>query len=236
MLRIDIRKENCVAILKAIALRNNTTKLLQKATGIGSLTIWKITNDLSKRGFLTISRPARNIRGRRALHFDLCTDFYSIFVIEHPRIFSAIAINIEGRAIYRFDHFKQRNLSLKEDIKTLVGKIRKAPMFKKHCVDVFCTCTDETNKYLPKDYIKTSIEDLIINGLSSEKYITLFKINNKITLSLYSHIVNPPNDASDLEIKRLLPVDELYYYKGELYDGVFDALQNHTIYNISKLL
>lgn len=237
MVRVDIRKENTMAIIRAIALDNNTISQIHEATGIGNLTIWEIVSDLKKRGIVRSSTIPRQTSGRRAHRFDFCFDIYSVFVIEHQRTYSIIAINIDGRAIYRYEYFKQRNIPAKNDVKYLIGKIRKAPKFKQRCVSVICKCSDTTNALLPKDYIKIdSIEDFIVNELSSESQITLFNINNEIKLSLHSKIITPPKDVSIDDIKKIIPIDDYYFYEGELYYGVFDALQSHTINNISKLL
>ena len=109
-------------------------------------------------------------------------------------------------------------------------------MFSKQCVDVFITCFDDTAKYLPTDYIRTSLEDLIINGLSSDRTISLFKINNVLSLSIFSKIINYDSSVTKEDIKRVVPVDEYFEYDGELFYGVFDALENNTIKNFYKLL
>ncbi len=236
MLKIDIRKENCIAIIRSVARRNNTISKIQEDTKIGYQTIWYITKDLVKKGYLIETTLKRGKRGRNPKAYDVSPKFYSTYVIERPRIYSIISINIDGRVAYRYDYFKRRDLSLKNDVKRLVGKIRRAPLYGKRCVNVFLTCSDETAQYLPQDYIRTTKEDMIINGLSSDRTTALFKINNVITLSLYSHIVTPDATVSEDVIKKIFPIDEYYEYDGELFYGIFDALQSNTIKNFYKLL
>lgn len=236
LLKIDIRKENCISVLRSVARRNNTITKIKEDTKIGYQTIWYITKDLVKKGYLIESELKSEKRGRNPKSFDVSPKFYSTYVIERHRIYSIISINIDGRVSYRYDYFKRRDLSLKDDVKRLIGKIRRAPFYKKRCVNVFLTCSDETAQFLPDDYIRTSKEEMIINGLSSDRVTSLFKINNEITLSLYSHIVTPDPTISEEIIKKIVPIDEFYEYDGELFYGIFDALQSNTIKNFYKLL
>lgn len=236
MNKTDARKENTIAILRSVARRNHTIEEIQKDTGIGYQTIWQITNELVDKKYLTKASKERDGVGRRPKCFDVSTRFYSIFIIEHPRTYSIIGINIDGGVSYRYEYFKKRDLSKKMDVQKLTGRIKKAPMFSKQCVDVFITCFDDTAKYLPTDYIRTSLEDLIINGLSSDRTISLFKINNVLSLSIFSKIINYDSSVTEEDIKRVVPVDEYFEYDGELFYGVFDALENNTIKNFYKLL
>lgn len=234
--KIEARKENTIAILRSIARRNHTIEEIQKDTGIGYLTIWYITNELVKKRYLKETTQKRDRTGRRPKFFDVSTSFYSIFVMEHQRTFSIIGINIEGGVSYRYEYFKRRDLSKKVDVQRLIGKIRSAYLFGKHCVDVFVNCNDDTAKYLPSNYIRTSLEDLIINGLSSDRTISLFKINNSLTVSVFSKIISYDSTVSEEDIKKILPIDEYFEYNGELFFGVFDALENNSIKNFYKLL
>ncbi len=237
MKKTDARIENNIAVLKSIARRNNTIAEIHNDTDIGYQTIWEITNELIAKKYLKRSPTGkRDMVGRRPGFFDISPNFYSTFVIEHPRIYSIISINIEGRVRYRFDYYKRRDLSKRDDVKKLIGRIRRAPSYGKNCVNVFLTCSDETAKYLPKDYIRTSMEDLILNGLATDRTIALFKINDMLAVSLFSKIIKFDSSITEDDIKKILPIDEYYEYDGELYFGVFDALENNTVKNFYKLI
>ena len=140
--------------------------------------------------------------------------------------------------VSRFEHFKRRDgTTLKASVKTFVGKIRKIYEFKKYCVGVFGTCSENVAALMPSEFRMISPEQLVIESLSYDDKISVFKLNDLITVSLYGHIYNPGKDITVDDLRRTLPsIDKYIECDGELFLEVFDAMGAFTEKRLVELI
>ena len=221
-------------IFTAIIKGSHTLNDITENSKIGRLSVWKILDEYAKKGILDIEKPARKSVGRREFHYYLSKKLHCMYFEECPRSYSCISINIEGNVVDRFDHAKRRDLTVEEDLRILYKKLRANKLFKKFCVDIIGVCTDEIQKKLPNSIIKTTRPELIFNILSEKDKIILFEIDGKLTTSAFGNTIYHNDDVTEDKIREILPIDKKYVFKDEL-DGVFEALQRHSIEKLAKL-
>ncbi len=234
MTREDIRNQNIALVFEAMLKGNDTIKKIVNQTGLATQTVWNILDEYSKKGIIEIKKPAQNSVGRRVHHFYVSNLVHTMYFEECPRSYSCIAINIEGNVIHRFDHAKRKDLSLEEDLKILYKKLRSYKLYKNYCVDIIGACSDKVSSLLPTSIYKTTREKLIFNVLSENDKIILFCLDGRLVTSSFSHLIYHDDGVKAVDIERVLPIDKKYFFD-DIYDGIFLALQKHSLEKISKI-
>ena len=232
----DLRKQNTLAIFNSITKGNNTLNAIASDVGISKMTACELTQELIKKNIIKVETIAQGRVGRRPNLYSVIDKYHCMYFEETEKSFCCISIDINGHVIDRFDHVFRKELSKKENVKLLFQKFRKKRIFGKYCIDVFAVCKDDTALLLPKNVIRTNKERIILTSLSENDKIILFKFGKKLVISAYSHIHYPKRGVGEITISKVFNIDKIYSFCDELYDGLFLAMQRHSLDKISHLI
>lgn len=220
----QLKRKNSVSIYQCILSNITTISAISKETGISQLTVCELANEMVKREILDISKPRRNIKGRRIHYFSPSHKYFSIFIDVQKNFFTTIGITTSGEAIERFDYpLNYENKSCQEVLDEYVmPHIRNSSNYK-YCTSIFMLGDTNNALTVDSDVIKSTKEDLIAYSLADKHKIKLFDFNGRYIMSLYSHI-HYPKVPKELLLKAI-PFDEIISFQGDLYFDAFDALQ-----------
>ena len=232
----DLRKQNTLAIFNAIINGYNTLNAIANNVGVSKMTACELTQELIKKNIIKAGTVAQGKVGRRPNLYSIIDKYHCMYFEETEKSFCCISIDINGHVIDRFDHVFRKELSKKENVKLLFQKFKKKRIFGKYCIDIFAVCKDDTALLLPKNVIITNKENIILTSLSESDKIILFKLGKKLAISAYSHIHYPKRGVGEITITKTLNIDRTYSFCDELYDGLFLAMQRHSLNIISQLI
>lgn len=236
MIFTDLKRQNMQAVLKSIMNGNNTLNEIVKDVGITKVTACDLTKELVSKNIIKYDNPPRNSVGKRPNVYSIVSDYHCMYFEELRRRFSCISIDINGQVVDRFDVIYRKDLSKKENLKILYKKFRKSRLFNKRCIDIFAVCSDETAKYLPKNTIRTTKEDIILKYLSEPDKMILFNLDKKIVISAYTHIHYPQKGVGMVIANKVLKFDKTYIFNKELYDGLFLAMEKHSLNRLLDII
>lgn len=232
----DLRKQNALAIFNSIVNGNNTLNAIAQDAGISKMTACEITQLLIKKNIIKFETMPQGKAGRRPNVYSIVDNYHCMYFEETEKSYCCISIDINGNVIDRFDHVFRKELSKKENVKILFQKFRQKRIFGKYYIDVFADCNDETARYLPKNVIRTNKEEIILSNLSEPDKIILFKLGKKLVISAYSHIHYLQKGVGEKLTNKVLNIDKTYTFCKELYDGLFLAMEKHSLHKISQLI
>ena len=233
---LDIRKQNTILKLNSVRNGNITLDLIAKDIGLSKMTVSEITRCLVAKNILEIQTEPQQRSGRRSNLYSIIDKYHCMFFEENRRGYSCISINTKGQVIDRFDYVFRNDINKQENIKLMFKKFKKKRIFNQYCVDIFAVCEDDTAELLPKNVIRTTKEKMILTYLSENNKVILFKLGKQLAISAYSHIHFPKNHIGEVTINKVLSVDKEYFFSDELYDGVFLALEKHSMDKIYDLI
>ena len=231
----DLRRENSLRIYRSIHRGKDALYSIAKETGISLLTVCELANILVAREILEIEKPKQNRVGRPRHKFTPSHKYYCIFIDKQKEFFSTIGISTNGSAIERFDYplnFEKR--SCQEVIEIVLNRVYENPHYK-YCMAIYLLGDDNEELNVPDNVIRTTKEHLIATSLADESKIRLFEFDGeKCILSLYSHLQYPK--VSKDEICKIIKIDELYTFSGNLFFESFEALQKIAIINLENII
>ncbi len=236
MLINDMKHQNMLNIFKSIINGKNTLNDIAKEVGVSKVTACELTKILVAKNLIKFENPPRNIRGKRPNIYSVVNDYHCMYFEELRRRFCCISIDINGTVIDRFDCIYRTDLNKEQNLKILYKKFRKSRAFRKYCIDIFAVCSDETAKYLPKNTIRATKEEIILNCLSEPDKVILFQLHKTLALSVYSHIHYPQKGVGNILANKVLNIDKTYHFRKELYDGLFLAMQKHSLDKLLDLI
>lgn len=231
----ELKRKNSITIYQSILDNINTIYAISRTTGISNLTICELANEMVKRELLDISKPRRNVRGRRIHYFSPSHKYFSIFIDIQKDYFSTIGISTSGDVIERFDYPINYEGRDSQEVLTdfVIEHIRNSANYK-YCTSIYLI-GDKNNIYtVDEDIIKTTKEELIAYSLADKNKIKLFDFNGKYIMSLYSHLHVPT--CSKEQLLKAIPFDEICSFQGDLYFEAFDALQMISKENLIKII
>ena len=233
---VELKRQNMIAIFNSILNGYKTLNEIAKNVGISKVTACDLTQILVKKNIIKFDNPKRNSVGKRPNVYSIVDIYYSMYFEEGPRSFNCISIDINGNVVDRFDFIIRKELSKLDNLKLLYKRFRQKRSFNKYCITVFGNCSDDTAKYLPKSTIKLNKEEIILSSLSESDKVILFKLNNKLVLSLYSHIHFPKQGVGEVIANKVICIDKTYIFNDALYDGLFLAMQKHSLKKLTELI
>ena len=228
MKKIDIRKENTIQVLNALIYKDKCINEIVNETGVGYQTVWEILKDLVAKGYVREFAPPKPKCGRRTNHYIICEKFNCGYIEEFEKHFSFISVDIYGRVIHRFDHYKMKNVPLDDDIRAIINKTRQKISFNDYSVGIFSVCSTEVNKRLPDNFIPMNKEDIIINAFGAEDKTVLFKIENKLYVSLFGNKIPLQNDVSEEDLNKIFKYDLIYRFNHATL-GAVTAIERHAL-------
>lgn len=220
----ELRRKNAVSVYRCILSSITTISAISKETGISQLTVCELANELVKREILDISKPRRNIKGRRIHYFSPSHKYFCIFIDVQKTYFSTIGISTSGEAVERFDYPLDYENRTKQEVldKYVMPRIRTSLSYK-YCTAIYMLGDENNTLSVDSDVIKSTKENLIAYSLADKNKMKLFDFNGKYITSLYSHL-HYPTVSKDLLLKTI-PFDEICSFQGDLYFDTFNALQ-----------
>ncbi len=220
----QLRRENAISVYQAILNDINTISMISKATGISRLTVCEVANQLASRELIEITKPRRNMRGRRVHHYVPSNKYFSIFIDIQKQYFSAIGISTSGDVVERFDYpIRYEERDSQEVLNLFVmRKIRNSPNYK-YCTSIFLLGDKNHTFTVDDDVIKTTKEELIANSLADKHKVKLFDFEGKYIMSLYSHLHFP--DLPKEQLLKAITFDEICTFTGNFYFDAFEALK-----------
>ena len=100
----ELKRKNSVTIYRCILDGINTTIPISKITGMSQLTVCELANELVKRELLDMTKPRRNVKGRRIHNFQPSHKYFSVFIDIQKDFISTIGISTSGNVVERFDY------------------------------------------------------------------------------------------------------------------------------------
>lgn len=231
----ELKRSNCVSIYRCILQGINTIIPIAKEVGICQLATCELLNEMVSREILDMTKPRRNVKGRRIHHFHPSNKFFSVFIEIQQEYISTIGISTSGHVTERFDLPKNyEGHTVQEVINDYVLKnLKKRPNFK-YCLAIYLLGDDKNELTVESEIIKTTKEIMIVSAFSEANKAMLFDINGKLVVSIYSHTYIPTVDKNAL--MSAIPFDEVCTYEGDLYFDCFDALQRIAMKNLENLI
>ncbi len=231
----EMLKSNTLNVFRAVLAGHNTIQRLVDNLSIGHTTIEKICTSLVDKRILIAYTEKRAGRGRPEVKYSLCTNHYCVYIEEDEQFFSCILINANQYAIERFD--KQKFVycvSLQEVIERIHTTLLERDDFERFCRGVFIECSDESAKYLPKDFNRISKHELISNAFKKDDEISIFEFPDKCIINVYGRLLS--TNAKRKGIERVLCVDKVYEFKKPFYEEIFASLQKIAINALEGLI
>ena len=191
---------------------------------------------MRKRKILIVKSPKVDRLGRRTYIYEASRNYFCYFIEKQEDHFSIIAIDTSGIAIDRFDYklnFEKRteNGVLNDCILKVISR---RPNYK-YCMSIYLLGDDIDNlESFELPIIKISKEKLIAISLSKPTTTSLFEFDNKIIISLYSHLQYPTVDKETL--CKAINFDEIYSFFGKLYFECFDSLKRIAAINLENII
>ena len=229
----ELKRMNTISIYQAILEGLSTIASISDATGICQLTVGELANELVEREFLDMTKPRRNVRGRRIHYFKPSHKYYSVFIEVQSKSFVTIGISTSGSVIERFDYpLDYEGYSRREVLERFVIKRLKQSESYKYCMAIYLLGDDKDEFVVDKEIIKTTKEMLIATSLVDKNKLKLFDFNGTHIMSLYSHLHIPT--VGKAELTQAIPFDEICTFQGDLYFDTFDALQKIAMINLES--
>ena len=232
---LDMKRKNSLMIYQSIISGANTIDAISKERGISRLTISELARELEARNIIDISKPRRNMVGRRRFIYKPSHKYFSIFIEKQKEFFSAIAITTEGKAIERYDFpLNYENRTCQDVLDTYVLKKARERDDKEFCMAIYLLGAEKGEFVLTDDVILTTKEELIAKSMSNDSLTKLFVFNGQCIMSLYSHI--HLSSLSKEELCKAINFHEILTFNGELYFESFEALKYAAIKNLEYLI
>lgn len=231
----ELKRKNSVSIYRCILDGINTTIPISKATGISQLTVCELANEMVRREILNMTKPRRNVKGRRIHNFQPSNKYFSVFIEIQEDFICTIGISTSGSVTERFDFPKNYEGKTTQQVLTeyVIKKLKNTSSFK-YCLATYLLGDDNDEYVVDTDIIKTTKESLIVSAFEDKNKAKLFEFNGKCIVSLYSHTYTPQAEKSLL--LKAIPFDEVCTYSGDLYFDSFDALQRITMKNLERII
>ncbi len=236
MNRTDIRKNNLLLIINALKENKKSLDDLTKELKISMVTAINLTKILVDKKLIVVETDSEKKTGRPTNYYRIENKRHTMFFEQTNKSFRCISIDVCGRVVDRFDFAYIPRLSIKDNIKILYKIFNSKHVFGKYCVDVFASCNEETAKYLPASTKIMSKEEIILTCLSENDKAILFKLGNKYSMSLYSHIQTPQHGIGEKILHKTITFDKEYTFSNELYDGIFLALEKHSLKQLDNYI
>ena len=231
----ELKRKNSVSIYRAILDGFDTIAAISDETGICQLTVCELANELVSREILDMTKPRRNIRGRRIHHFKPSHKYFSIFIEVQKEFFTIIGISTSGSVIERFDYpLEYEGYSRQEVFDSFVLKRLYSSDNFRHCMAIYLIGDTGDELVVGEGVTKISKELLIATAFADKNKLKLFDFNGKYIMSLYSHIHHPTVGLTALT--KAIPFDEICTYQGDLYFESFEALERITKINLESVI
>ena len=224
---LELKHYNTVNIYNEILSGKNTINSIAKQLKISNLSVCKLANNLAKKKIIEISAPPRDKVGRRCHIYTPSHKYYSIFIDKQQDAFCVIGISTNGKSVLRFDFDINYEGKTAQDVfdNYVLDEIKSNPNFK-FCLAIYLSGINIDEILTDDTVIKASKEEIIVHSLMDKNKIMLFEFDNKLILSIYSHIHYPQADKKSLY--DAMPIHELISFTGGLYFETFDALNRIT--------
>jgi hypothetical protein len=236
MNRTDIRKNNLILIINAIKEKSKSLDELSEELKISKVTAINLTKMLVEKNIIAVDTVLENKTGRPTNYYRIENKCHTMFFEQTNKSFRCISIDLCGRVVDRFDFVIIPRLSMQANVEILYKRFKSKHDFGKYCIDVFASCSNELIKYLTKTTKIMSKEEIILTCLSEKDKAILFKLGNKYSMSLYSHIQIPQKGIGEKILHKAIKFDKIYKFSHELYDGIFLALEKHSLKQLDKLI
>lgn len=233
---LELKRSNSIKIYRAILNGINTLDGLTAATGISKITVSALTRDMCRKNILLIKRPKLDRVGKPQNIYIAAKGYFCYFIDKNPDHFSVIAIDTTGEAIDRFDFkLSYESRTVNSILNDCIVKTIKRRTNYEHCMGIYLLGNDIDKLEPSVPMYKTTKEELIALSLANEDKASLFEFNNeKIIISLYSHLHYPTIDKNTL--CKAIDFDEIYSFSGKLYYESFDSLQRIAIKCLENLI
>ncbi len=231
----ELKRKNSVSIYRCILDGIKTTIPISKVTGMSQLTVCELANEMVSRELLDMTKPRRNIKGRRIHYFQPSHKYFSVFIDIQKDFICTIGISTSGSVAERFDFPKNYEGNTVQQVLTehVIKKLRNSSNFK-YCMATYLLGDDNDEYVVDEDIIKITKENLIVAAFEDKNKAKLFEFNGKCIVSLYSHTYTPNADKSIL--MNAIGFDESCTYNGDLYFDSFDALQRIAMKNLENII
>ena len=199
------------------------------------MTVCELANEMVDRELLDMTKPRRNIKGRRIHYFQPSHKYFSVFIDIQKDFICTIGISTSGNVVERFDFSINYEEKTTQQVLTdcVLKKLRNSPNYK-YCMAVYLLSDGNDEYEVEENVIKTTKENLIVTAFADNNKIKLFEFNGSCIVSLYSHTYVPKVEKAIL--LKAIPFDEICSYNGDLYFDSFDALQRIAMINLENLI
>ena len=231
----ELKRKNSVSIYQCILNGANSIIPISETTGLSRLAVSDLANELVERGILDMTKPRRNVKGRRIHYFQPSNKYFTAFIDVQSEYICTIGISTAGKVTVRFDIAKNYERQSTQQVLTdfVIKRLKESPNYK-YCLAVYLIGNEIDELTVDESIIKTTKEDLIVSAFSDKNKAMLFEFNGKLVVSLYSHTYVPTLDKRTL--MKAIPFDEICSYDGNLYFESYDALQRIAMINLEKFI
>ena len=223
----DLKRMNSVSIYRAILNGKTSIAAISARTGICNLTVGELANELVARNILEMTKPRRNIRGKRIHYFNASNKHFCVLIDMQSTYFVTIGITTNGSVVERFDYSLNYEGYSKQEVfdKFIISRLKQSENYK-FCLGIYLIGDINNEINVDNDIIKTTKEVLLVNSMADETKLTLFEINGKCIMSLYSHIHFPT--VGKKALVEAISFDEICTLQGDLNLETLNALERIT--------
>lgn len=220
----ELKRKNSVSIYRCILDGINSTIPIAKTIGLSQLTVCELANEMVAREILDITKPKRNVKGRRIHYFQPSHKFYTAIIDVQKNFICTIGITPSGNVTERFDYpVNYLDKTVQQILSDhVIKKLKNCQSFK-YCTSVYVLCDSNDSYDVGEDITVTTKERLIVDAIAHKDKAMLFEFNGKCLVSLYSHVYQPK--VSKDELIKAIPFDEFRCYDGDLFEIFIDSIQ-----------
>ena len=226
-----MRNENALEIFRLVKRKGLSIEELVNKTGLSHVTIRKIGNLLCSKKYLQSYTVISDKVGKRAEHFVLSKNCYSVYMHEEKYCYMIIGLNPYYEIMFRHDYMKKMRYTYEEDLMEAIKTVTTRPDFI-HCINFYANGSDECMKSLPEYVEGVRLKTFISENVPPKDKSVILEFDNECYLSIHGQIYK--NLSSKEEIKRIIPDARVMSYRTDILMGMLNALRLSSINTIEK--
>jgi predicted transcriptional regulator len=222
----EMQSLNCVKIFNAICKGQSTISDLSSYLGIGHSTINNICNKLISLNFIVCEPQESPNAGRRRFKYLLTRENYCSYIYENDECFKVYSLNVVGEIIDLFNVYKYSlNVPIKDTLSKVKSKLMDNELYSKYCRGIYINCPDETDEYLPDEFIKFDFKPFSIRAITEKDKISLLAFDECNTLCINERVID--TESSVDEIIKVFGENNITVYSGNF--NIFNAARRKII-------